>query len=105
MKHRIVLAGALCCLSIAYPAYGDDTPPAPERVTFKASDGVEVVGSFYAPPKTKKKAPCAILIHMYPAEKSSWQPLIPYLHGKGFAVLAYDIRGAGESVLPQDKYL
>lgn len=43
------------------------------------------------------KHPVAILIHMYPADRTSWAPLVPKLHDAGFAVLAYDIRGKGGS--------
>ncbi len=91
---------------IVAPAWADDPAEVvSERVTFKTADGVEVVGDFYAPKKKKHAAPCAILVHMFPSDKSSWRPLVPYLHQKGFAVLAYDIRGAGESVLPKEKGL
>jgi pimeloyl-ACP methyl ester carboxylesterase len=77
----------------------------PERVTFKTSDDVEIVGDYYAPPEGKGKAPCAVCVHMFPSDRHSWKPLIPALHERGFAVLAYDIRGAGESILPESKYL
>lgn len=92
-------------LATASTVSADDAAPAAERVTFKSSDGVEVVGDYYAPPEGKKKAPCAICVHMYPSDRTSWKPLVPDLHQLGFAVLAYDIRGAGESILPENKYL
>lgn len=75
-------------------------------VTFKTSDGVQIEADYY-PPNVEgdAKAPVAILIHMYPADRSSWKPLVPMLHDIGFAVLAYDIRGNGGSTQPADMKL
>lgn len=66
----------------------------------KTSDGVELAASYYAPPAPEKAgtpSPAAVLIHMYPAERRSWAPILGYLHYAGFAVLSYDIRGTGGS--------
>lgn len=106
MRSRIGLSFAWLC--VAPLVCAADGPAAPaERVTFTTTDGVEVVGDYYAPTTQAagRRAPCAILIHMFPAERTSWQPLAPSLLERGFAVLAYDIRGTGESVLPRSKYL
>jgi len=78
-------------------------PSSPKMgVKFETSDGVTIQGDFY-PPKAGGvgDAPVAILIHMYPADRKSWKPLIPKLHEAGFAVLAYDIRGTGGSTEPE----
>lgn len=78
----------------------------PRVVTFETSDGVKIVSDFYAAESVRKsKAPVAILIHMYPADRASWKPLVPGLLESGFAVLAYDIRGHGESVQPKEMNL
>ncbi len=81
-------------------------------VTFDTSDGVKIAADFYAPtpPADKmasqaQKAPVAILVHMFPADRTSWEPLVPELTEAGFAVLAYDIRGKGGSTEPADKNL
>lgn len=78
--------------------------PKPERVTFTTDEKslVTIVGSYYAPSIKKKgtKAPIAILLHMYGQDRTTWEPLIPYLHAAGFAALAIDMRGHGESVTP-----
>jgi len=39
----------------------------------------------------------AILLHMYRGNRTAYQPLIDPLHQAGFAVLALDLRGHGES--------
>ncbi len=82
----------------------EHAPPTAERVTFTTSDGVEIVADYYKP-KGEKRRPCVICVHMYRAERTSWQPLAALLVERGFAVLAYDIRGAGESILPREKAL
>lgn len=100
--------------------------PKSQTVSFKTSDGVTIEGDYYAPEaaadsakaksgalnpadesgaksgstgelKSAAKHPVAILIHMYPADRTSWAPFVPKLHEAGFAVLAYDIRGKGGS--------
>lgn len=66
----------------------------PRTVTLQCADGVKLAADYFPPlVKPEEKAPSAILIHMYPADRASWKPLIPELRQAGFAVLAYDIRG------------
>lgn len=107
MKRQLWLSIVILAASAPAVLAEDPVELQPERVTFKTADGVEVVGEYYAPKHGKKShpAPCAILVHMFPSDKSSWRPLAPILHKKGFAVLAYDIRGAGESLRPKSKEL
>jgi pimeloyl-ACP methyl ester carboxylesterase len=51
------------------------------------------------------KAPMIILLHMYKHDRSSYDPLIPILHKAGFACLAIDLRGHGDSVGPDALHL
>ena len=84
------------------PAAGVDK----QTVKFNTSDDVKIAADYYAPPvKPGDKAPVAILVHMYPADRTSWEPLLPRLTEAGFAVLVYDIRGNGGSTEPADKKL
>jgi len=117
MTAVIVLLNA----SLALGQTGQGQPPKQEQpkptagkqvVTFETSDGVKIGADFYAPtpPADKKaslaeKAPVAILVHMFPADRASWAPLVPKLTEAGVAVLAYDIRGKGGSTEPADKDL
>ena len=73
------------------------------KVEFNASDGVVIVADYF-PVKVDegKRTPAAILIHMYPADRKSWKPLIGRLRKAGIAALAYDIRGNGESTEPAE---
>ena len=80
--------------------------PNPLPIKFDTSDGVTVGADYFAPKlEVGKKAPVAILIHMYPMDRKSWAPIIPFLHDVGFAILAYDVRGKGQSVLPAERDL
>jgi len=77
-----------------WPALGQS----PEKVRFATSDGVNIVAEYVAP--KDRAAPVVMLLHMYRSDRTSWRPLIPKLHEAGFAVLALDMRGHGESVEP-----
>lgn len=97
----------LVALCLLLPA-GADAAPAKQTATFETSDGVVIMADYYPPiVKSGEKAPIAICIHMYPADRKSWEPLVPGLRegSPGFAVLAYDIRGHGGSTEPKSKNL
>lgn len=66
-----------------------------ERVTFMTQDGVEIVGSWSPAPGRK----FALLLHMMPATKESWDPWVPKLNAAGYSTLALDQRGHGESTM------
>jgi pimeloyl-ACP methyl ester carboxylesterase len=72
-----------------------------ENVKFDSADDVELRGIFYQ--GKKAKAPVAVLLHKYGGsrEQAGWdksdKSLVKELHDKGFAVLAFDFRGHGES--------
>ena len=101
-------------LMIASAAYGQgmgmartETIDFSDRVvTFETSDGITIEADYY-PVKVEpgKNTPVAILIHMYPADRSSWKSLVPALRKAGVAALAYDIRGKGGSLKPAGKKL
>ncbi len=67
-------------------------------VTFPSADGIPIEADFY-PVKVKKgiRTPIALLIHMYPVDRSDWVPYVSLFRDAGIAVLAYDIRGRGGS--------
>jgi len=73
------------------------TTPPMEKVVFKTKDGFDITADYYAPSGASAKA--VLLIHMMPADRTSWRAFAPKLHGKGYHVLAIDLRGHGESVL------
>jgi len=75
--------------------------PQVQKVKFATEDGIELhAGYTPAEAQESEKAPIAILLHMYKQDRSTYDPLIPHLHQAGFAVLAIDMRGHGQSVGP-----
>ncbi len=67
----------------------------PEEVTLKARDGFELIAT-YIPP-AKEHAAGVILMHMYCGKRQDWEPLLAGLKEAGYAVLAFDFRGHGQS--------
>lgn len=96
------LAFVLTCLGLVNGARAE--VPA-EVVRFQTSDGIEIVADYFVPEKGVSSAPGVVLVHMLRADRSSWAPLIPDLHNAGFAVLAIDLRGNGDSGAPRQDEL
>ncbi len=65
----------------------------PEREQFTTSDQVKIVGLF----ERNNDQKFAILLHMMPATKESWAAWQTKLDAAGYASLAIDERGHGES--------
>lgn len=66
-----------------------------ERVSLTTTDGMTIVGDAYAPPQPSSRG--LLLLHMMPATRSSWRPFAGLMQGRGWQVLAIDLRGHGES--------
>jgi alpha-beta hydrolase superfamily lysophospholipase len=66
-----------------------------ERVVFTTQDGVEIVGAYRA---AGRPLGAALLLHMMPATKESWDAFAALLQERGISSLAIDLRGHGESV-------
>ncbi len=66
-----------------------------EKITFKTKDGVTIAGNYFKP--VEENPPAFLLLHMMPATKESWNTFASHLQKEGFAVLAIDLRGHGES--------
>jgi pimeloyl-ACP methyl ester carboxylesterase len=68
----------------------------PQRVVCPTDDGVEIVGSFYAP--RDRNAPAVVLVHQLGTTRAEWEPIIAALRAdRDYAILAIDLRGHGES--------
>jgi pimeloyl-ACP methyl ester carboxylesterase len=81
------------------PPEGDDLPE-PQRIEVAASDGLTLIGHYYASPEVAvgdTGAPAVLLLHQNRSSKESWSPLLPYLYNAGYASLAVDMRGFGET--------
>lgn len=66
-----------------------------EQVTLPTTDGVTIVGDLYRPTTSPRGG--ALLLHMMPATKTSWQAFAKTLTEQGYLVLAIDLRGHGQS--------
>lgn len=73
-----------------------------ERIAFETSDQVTIVGDWSGPQSAEK---AVLLLHMMPATRVSWLPLSRALNEAGFATLAIDLRGHGESTDQNGKKL
>lgn len=60
------------------------------RVTFRAADGVIVMGAYYEP--SRRPAPAILLLHMLKRSHTDWDAVASNLSDAGFAVLALDFR-------------
>src|SRR5262245_29293472 len=92
--HPGWLAGLLLLLTpLAGSAQGT-----PQEVSFDAVDEIELRGTYY-PSDKGAAAPSAILLHELGGDRKQpgWSELARALQGKGFAVLAFDFRGHGDS--------
>ncbi len=66
-----------------------------KRVALLTTDGIEVVGDY----RNTGQKHIAILLHMMPATKESWETFAERLLEVGYASLAIDERGHGESTM------
>jgi dienelactone hydrolase len=66
------------------------------RVDLLTSDGINLAATFWTPPD-QKSVPGVILIHILGGKRQDWTPLARTLQANGYAVLAFDLRGHGES--------
>ena len=73
-------------------------PPAMKNVLpvdLTTADGVPIKGDYYRP--VAEHAPAVLLVHGSGRERSAWQIFARFLMEQGFATLAIDLRGHGES--------
>ncbi len=71
---------------------------APAPFSAKAEDGLVLKGTLYLPDGAKEARPVVILLPMMASDRKSWGDFPKKLSAAGYAVLAMDQRGHGESV-------
>lgn len=76
--------------------------PKMDKVNIKTSDNVNIVGDYYQPSGEIKG--WVLYLHMMPATKESYSNLATRLQRVGYAGLAIDLRGHGESDDGPDGY-
>ncbi|MFN8177888.1 MAG: alpha/beta hydrolase [bacterium] len=72
---------------------------APSATTrFRTTDGFTIFADIHVPPAGAPPAPLVVLSHQLERDRRSWDPLVPRLLQAGYAVVAVDHRGFGQSV-------
>lgn len=82
------------CTSTTLLCTPNSSASAAESFSCTTDDGVILKGDYYG---KESKKPTVVLMHMLGRSRADYAPLIPLLQKKGFAVLAIDLRGHGES--------
>lgn len=83
----------LVILAVFY-ATGSVSAADTEEVAFENA-GWTFAATFYPP--EKKSSPGVLLLHMMRKDRHSWKELAPALQEAGYGVLAFDLRGHGET--------
>lgn len=101
----LLIAGASSTGSVR----ASETPSAPageSEVSFRSADGVLVHGGLHMPPndgppndgpRGDRPVAAVLLVHGGRQDRSEWAPLLPELHARGWATLAIDLRGHGQT--------
>lgn len=75
----------------------EQTPPA--KHFFVQAPGGRLAATSWGTPSPER--PTIVLVHGYPDNRSEWDPVVPHLGD--CHVVAYDVRGAGDSFVPASK--
>lgn len=76
--------------------------PLGERVQLKARDGISIAGTYW--PGRTPSAPAVLLLHGVGASRNQTAPMAAALAARGYAALAIDLRGHGESTITDHSY-
>ncbi len=68
------------------------------EISFATLDKSIISATIYTPSNTIAPYKTLILIHQFDSTRSDWSPFIPTLLDNGYRVLAFDLRGIGESI-------
>ncbi|MEL6272227.1 MAG: alpha/beta fold hydrolase [Chloroflexota bacterium] len=70
-------------------------PTEAQPVTIEADDGLTLHADYYPP--SSSGSPAVLLLHQLYTNRTSWDDFIPALQAEGYAVLAPDLRGYGQT--------
>ena len=103
--HALLAAALLCAGPLPAQSTVDATAPAKAKaassagkVELTAEDKRKLSASFWAPKDPKGAAPAAVLVHDAGSNRAELAELGERLWKQGFAVVAIDLRGHGESL-------
>jgi pimeloyl-ACP methyl ester carboxylesterase len=92
-----LLLAALALSLMPSPSRSD--APKAQKLLFETFDKVQIQGTWFPSGTDGPKSPCVILVHKIGGNhmQEGWESLAQALQEKGFAVLAFDFRGHGDS--------
>lgn len=96
---HLVLRNALAALVIIFAAQPLVSGQTTRTIHLRTTDNVAIVGTYY--PVRQKPAPAVLLIHSVDKDRSIWASFAATLQKNGFAAVAIDLRGYGESTHKQ----
>jgi dienelactone hydrolase len=70
---------------------------APKPVDLQTDDDVAIKATYYPPANPQAKSPAILLVHMLDSNKEAWQGFATAAQELGYAVMAIDLRGHGQS--------
>ena len=92
------IAAFIAMLVIGSTTAQDQVVPEPQTVQVAATDGLKLVGDFYAAENASDEPKSAVLLlHIIGSNRQSWLPFIPSLLDAGYSVLTVDLRGFGDT--------
>ncbi len=98
MKRFALVVVSICLLTILNTTrHSVAQASTSQEVKIKASDGLQIVGSYYPSTLSGGHSPAALLLHQNGGSKEEWEPFIPALLAEGYTVLAVDQRGFGQT--------
>jgi pimeloyl-ACP methyl ester carboxylesterase len=101
----LLLAASWWFGSMAAAGHASAVTPVPapaQAVRLTARDGIAIVGTYW--PGRKPDAPAVLLLHGVGASRNQTAPMAEALVAQGYAALAIDLRGHGESAITDHSY-
>lgn len=101
----VVLVGSWLLASRIAAGHASIVAPVPapaEAVRLTARDGIAIAGTYW--PGRRPDAPAVLLLHGVGASRNQTAPMAEALAAKGYAALAIDLRGHGESTITDHSY-
>lgn len=97
MHRTLTFILALLAVFFLAACTTNDGPLLEEDLTFEVENGLVITGTLYRPADTDPPWPGVLLLHMIYGQRQEWEELARTLSQNGYAALAIDMRGHGET--------
>ncbi len=98
---RLRWAGTVLCLAALLSCGGRQGPAGPQTLSLPTADGLSLGALLY--PCAGEQPPGLLLVHRFAADRAVWHPFAERARGRGYLVLALDLRGHGASTQQNGK--